>query len=131
MFLLEATIATEIFQVCIVPILGALTAFLINFINKKTNEVKAKTNNELVQKALTILETTVINAVQTTNQTYVDSLKKENIFDVNAQKKAFEETYKAVVNSLTEDTKKGLEQITNELPLYITQLIEAKVKELK
>lgn len=131
MFLLEATIATEIFQVCIIPILGALAGFLINFINKKTNEVKAKTNNELVQKALTILETTVINAVQTTNQTYVDSLKKENIFDVNAQKKAFEETYNAVVNSLTEDTKKGLEQITNELPLYITQLIEAKVKELK
>ena len=131
MFLLEATIATEIFQVCIIPILGALAGFLINFINKKTNEVKAKTNNELVQKALTILETTVINAVQTTNQTYVDSLKKENIFDVNAQKKAFEETYNAVVNSLTEDTKKGLEQITNELPQYITQLIEAKVKELK
>lgn len=122
-----SAILSEIMQICIIPLLGALAAFVIMWIKSKTNEVKAKTDNEFVQSCISILETTVINAVIATNQTYVEALKKENAFTIEAQKEAFNKTYEAVVASLTEDTKKGIMTMTNDLTAYITELIEAQV----
>ena len=36
----------KIFQLCIVPLLGILTAFLIQFINMKKDELKKKTDSQ-------------------------------------------------------------------------------------
>ena len=121
----------DIFQVCIIPLLGVLTTYLVFFIKSKTSEIKAKTDDEFLKTCLSVLETTVINAVVATNQTYVDSLKEQNAFDLEAQKKAFQKTYDAVMASLTEDTKNGLTKLTTDLNLYITEMIEAKTKQLK
>ena len=124
-------ILMQIFELCIIPLLGVLTTFVIIWIKKKTNEVKATTDNEMLHTYLEVLEKTVINAVVATNQTYVDSLKGQNAFDAEAQKKAFEQTYNAVMKSLTEDMKAGLQTITTDLSTYVTDLIEAKIKEKK
>ena len=126
-----ATILTEIFKVCIIPLLGVLTAFIVGWIKSKINNVNAKTNNELLKSTLDTVETIVVNAVIATNQTYVDSLKEQNAFDLEAQKKAFQKTYDVVMASLTEDTKNGLTKLTTDLNLYITEMIEAKTKQLK
>ena len=40
-----------------------------------------------------MLEETIVNCVLTTNQTYVSNLKKDNMFDAEAQKNAFKMTY--------------------------------------
>lgn len=121
----------DIMQVCIIPLLGVLTAFVVVWIKGKTKEVQAKIDNEFTQSCLTVLETTVVNAVLATNQTYVEALKKENAFTLEAQEQAFKKTYDAVLASLTEDTKKGLATITTDLTAYITEMIEAKVNEQK
>lgn len=121
----------DIMQICIIPLLGVLTAFVVVWIKGKIKEVQTKTDNEFLQNCLTILETTVVNAVRATNQTYVEALKKENTFTLEAQEQAFKKTYDAVLASLTEDTKKGLETITTDLTAYITEMIEAKVNEQK
>ena len=125
------TILTEIFKVCVIPLLGILTAFVVAWIKSKINNINAKTNNELLKSTLDTVETIVINAVIATNQTYVDSLKEQNAFDVEAQQKAFQKTYDVVMASLTEDTKNGLMKLTTDLNLYITEMIEAKTKQLK
>ena len=124
-------ILSNIFQVCIIPLLGVLTTYLVFFIKSKTSEVKAKTDDEFLRTCLSVLETTVINAVVATNQTYVDSLKEQNAFDLEAQKKAFQKTYDSVMASLTEDIKNGLTKLTTDLDLYVTEMIEAKTKQLK
>ena len=121
----------DIMQICIIPLLGVLTAFVVVWIKGKTKEIQAKTDNEFLQSCLTVLETTVVNAVIATNQTYVEALKKENAFTLEAQEQAFKKTYDAVLASLTEDTKKGLATITTDLTAYITEMIEAKVNEQK
>lgn len=121
----------DIMQICVIPLLGVLTAFVVVWIKSKTKEIQAKTDNEFLQSCLTVLEETVVNAVVATNQTYVDALKKENAFTIEAQKEAFQKTYDAVIASLTEDTKKGLETITTDLTAYITEMIEARVNERK
>jgi len=74
----------QIFEVCLFPLLGVLTTFLILFINKKSQELKATTDNELYHKYIDMLEETVVNCVIATNQTYVDSLKKQGKFDLEA-----------------------------------------------
>jgi FlaG/FlaF family flagellin (archaellin) len=121
----------DIMQVCVIPLLGVLTAFVVVWIKGKTKEIQVKTDNEFLQSCLAVLETTVINAVLATNQTYVEALKKENAFTPEAQEQAFKKTYDAVLASLTEDTKKGLATITTDLTAYITEMIEAKVNERK
>lgn len=122
-----AELLIQIFEVCIIPLLGVLTTFAIKFINTKTNEISEKVYNETQQKYLTMLNDTIIECVIATTQTYVESLKKENRFDAEAQKKAFDETYKAVLAILTDEAKDYIAEAVGDLDLYITQKIEATV----
>lgn len=124
-------ILTEIFKVCIIPLLGVLTGYLVAFIKKKMDAVTKNTESELTRKYLGLLEETVINCVLTTKQTYVDALKDKNAFDAEAQKEAFERTYNAVIANLTAESVKYLEQITADLPQFITEMIEARVAQTK
>ena len=125
------TILTEIFQVCIIPLLGVLTAYLVSFIKKKGDAVTKEVNSDLAKKYLGLLEETVINCVLTTKQTYVDALKDQNAFTAEAQKEAFEKTYKAVLANLTDEAQKYLGEVTKDLPAFITEMIEAKVAQTK
>ena len=121
----------QIFEVCFFPLLGVLTTFLIVFINKKAQELKAQTDNELYHKYIDMLEQTVINCVIATNQTYVDSLKAQGKFDLEAQKEAFNRTYNQVMLILADDVKEYLSSAVGDLNAYITNMIEAQVKENK
>ena len=103
---------SEIFEVCIIPLLGILTAYAVAYLKAKKEEILAKivTNKtqeekELMSKYLDMVEKTVTNCVMTTNQTYVDSLKQEGKFDADAQKIAFDKTLDAVLAILSEDAK--------------------------
>jgi hypothetical protein len=122
---------TTIFELCLFPLLGALTIYLVSLIRAKADGVKKQTNNELAKKYLDMLEVTVVNCVLTTNQTYVDTLKAQGAFDAEAQKVAFQKTYEAVSASLTEEGNKYLAEITNDIPAFITEMIEAQVAKHK
>ena len=121
-------IITEVFEVCIYPLLGLVTIYLTAFLKNKIAHIKTRSDAENLQASLTILNTIVENCVLSTKQTYVDALKKNNAFDETARKMAFKITYDAVMASLTEQTKKNLSAAINDLPKYITDLIEAKVQ---
>ena len=126
---------SEIFEVCIIPLLGILTAYAVAYLKAKKEEILAKivTNKtqeekELMSKYLDMVEKTVTNCVMTTNQTYVDSLKQEGKFDADAQKIAFDKTLDAVLAILSEDAKVYLTQIFGDLNVYLTNIIESQVK---
>lgn len=121
------TILTEIFNVCIVPLLGLLTGYLVAFIKSKMDALAANTKSELAKKYLNLLEETVTNCVLTTKQTYVDNLKKENAFTAEAQKEAFQRTYEAVIANLTEEAKVYLNEVSADLPKFIGEMIESKI----
>ena len=74
-----------------------------------------------------MLSETITACVIATNQTYVEALKKQNAFTVEAQKEAFTLTYNAVMAVLTDDAKKYLTAIYGDLTAYITTKIEAEV----
>jgi hypothetical protein len=122
---------TTIFELCLFPLLGALTVYLVSLIRAKADGIKKQTKNELAKKYLDMLEVTVVNCVLTTNQTYVDALKAQGAFDAEAQKVAFQKTYEAVSASLTEEGNKYLAEITNDIPAFISEMIEAQVAKHK
>ena len=126
---------SSIFEVCIIPLLGVLTAFAVAFLKAKKEEILAKiaTNKsqeekDLAAKYLDMVEKTVANCVIATTQTYVDSLKQEGKFDADAQKIAFNKTLDAVLAILSDDAKNYLTQIFGDLNIYLTNLIESQVK---
>lgn len=121
-------ILQQIFELCVVPLLGILTTYLVKLIRKKNKELDEKVSNNISRKYIDMLADTITNCVVSTNQTYVDALKEANAFDKEAQKKAFELTYNKIMNVLTEDAKEYLTTIYGDLEIYITTKIESEVK---
>lgn len=121
----------QIFQLCIVPLAGVLTSFLVSYLKKKSVELQEKTDNELAKKYMQMLTDTICVCVMATNQTYVDALKKQGKFDKEAQEKAFQMTLNAVLAILSQEAQDYLTSIYGDLNAYITQLVEARVNQCK
>lgn len=117
----------EILQVCIIPLLGILTAYIVKFINAKSAEIQHNVDNDMADKYIAMVTDTISACVIATNQTYVETLKKQNAFTAEAQKEAFQLTYNAVMAILTEDAKDYLAEIYGDVAAYITNKIEAEV----
>ena len=121
----------QIFELCIVPLLGILTTYLVKIIWKKSAEIDSKITDEKTSKYVKMLTSTITECVISTNQTYVDNLKGQNVFDKEAQKKAFEMTYNKVMNILTEEAKEYLAEVYGDLDIYITSKIQSEVNFFK
>lgn len=124
-------IVIQIIQVCVIPLLGILTKYLVDYLTAKRNEINSKTDNETAQKYTNMIYQTVVDCVIATNQTYVDSLKKSGSFDEAAQKEAFNRTMNAIMTILSDDAKEYITEATGDLNTYLTQLIEAEVNKRK
>lgn len=120
-------VLNQVFDICIVPLLGLATTTLIVLVKKKIAEWEAKTDCELANKYLVLLEATVVDCIRATNQTYVDALKDQNAFTAGAQKEALLRTTEAVKRILSEDAKAYLSTAVSDLDLLIHQKIEANV----
>lgn len=129
--MISIELVSEIFDLCVIPLLIVLTRYLINFIHVKANEIKAKTEIDTQKKYIEMIENTIITCVQATNQTYVESLKKQGKFDKEAQIEAFKSTYDSVMKILSEDAIEYINSTTGDVGTYLTELIEAKVNEAK
>lgn len=118
---------SNIFQVCIIPLLGILTTFFIKWVNAKSAEIQTNIDDATLKKYMEMLTSTITDCVIATNQTYVESLKAQGKFDAAAQAQAFELTSKAVMEILSEEAKIYLTSAVGDLNAYITKKIEAEV----
>lgn len=117
----------QIIEICLIPLLGILTKYLVDFLNAKRDELNAKTDIEIARKYTDMVTKTITDCVIATNQTYVNSLKNSGSFDEAAQKEAFNKTMSAVLAILSEDAKDYIREATGDLNTYLTQLIESEV----
>lgn len=124
-------VLTTVIYTIITGALGVLTTFATLWIKQKMGIAKANAKTEEGAKYLGMLEETIVNCVLATNQTYVSNLKKENIFDAEAQKNAFKMTYDAVMNVINADAMKFLNETYNDVPKLIESMIEAQVNKQK
>ena len=121
----------KILEVCIIPLLGILTTYVVKYIRVKSKEITAKTENDKADKYIDMLAETISACVIATNQTYVEALKKQNAFTKEAQAEAFNMTYEAIMLILTEDAVDYLTQVYGDLSAYIGTQIEAAVNQNK
>lgn len=119
----------QIFTICVIPLLGILTKFLVDFIKIKSEEILGKVDNDLADKYIKMLTETITDCVIATNQTYVNSLKEQGKFDLEAQKIAFEMTCNSVLAILNDDAKEYLTNVFGDLEVYIKNKIEVSVNE--
>lgn len=118
----------QIIQVCLIPLLGVLTAYLVAFIRKKSAALQETTKSELTKKYLELLTETVCSCVSATNQTYVDELKKNgNFTDKAAHEEAFNKTKDAVMTILSDEAKQYLTSAFGDLNELIATKIEEEV----
>lgn len=117
----------KIFEVAVIPILAAATMYLVDLIKVKKQELLEKTKNETTKKYIEMLDKTIVECVLATNQTYVEALKKQGSFDVEAQKKAFQLTYDAVMSILVDDAYEYLNEVIKDLDTYVITMIESQV----
>lgn len=121
----------DIFEVAIIPLLGVLVAYGVAFLRAKGTELQTKTDNDIMDKYISMLTNTITDCVIATNQTYVEALKQQGSFDAEAQKTAFDLTYQAVIRVLSDDAKEYLANAYGDLNIYIGNLIEAEVNRNK
>lgn len=117
----------QIFEVCIIPLLAVLTGYIVKLIKTKSAEIQATTDNAIADKYIAMLADTITQCVIATNQTYVESLKKDKAFTAEAQAEAFDKTLNAVMDVLSEDAKKYITETFGDLETYLTTQIEAAV----
>lgn len=120
-------ILDEIVRVCLIPMLGILVTAFVKWVQTRKQEIIDKSENELVEKYVTLLAQTISDCVIATNQTYVEELKGKNMFDEAAQKEALQKTYNTVMAILSDEAIGYLESIYGDLHEYIITKIEREV----
>jgi hypothetical protein len=120
-----------VFEVIVFPVISAAAVYFITWLRAKKQELAQKAKDDTTKKYLDLLDKTIPECVLATSQTYVEALKKEGKFDAEAQKKAFQQTFDAVMAVLTDDAKEYLGEVVKDLTAYITNKIEANVKATK
>lgn len=93
--------------------------------------LRKKIKDEKLARLLTRVENIVKQTVILINQTYVDALKEEGLFDKEAQKAAFEMCKEKVLAMLNDETIVAIAETFGDYEEWIRTLIEAYVRENK
>lgn len=104
----------------IVTALPAVTAYVVKYI-------KAKVENSKIEEATGI----VLDAIEQTNQTYVDDLKKAGSFTEEAHKEALQKSLETAVSLMNAGLQKLIIKKFNSLEEWITTKIESLIKQSK
>jgi hypothetical protein len=112
-------------------LIGTLTTYLINYINKKNKDIDSNIETKTLVKYNNMITQTITDCVQSISQTYVDELKKTNSFTKEAQEEAFKRCYAQVLLLLSKDAKEYISTAFGDMETYLTNKIEAIVKEQK
>lgn len=105
-------------------VLSVLGIYITTWINKKIKDDELKrlvaSLNDVVQKA--VLEV---------YQTYVENMKKKNIFDEEAQKKALAKCLEIITTNIPTDVFEWLRSNCADIEKYLINLIESQIALLK
>lgn len=108
----------------VLPLITLGGTRLIQYLNQKIKDEKTRT-------LLTGLTSIIERAVRSVFQTYVESLKKNNTFNKEAQAKALDLATTEVKRQLTDETANFIKQTYGDVNTFITSQIEATINILK
>ena len=82
---MDQEILNTLMTLVVLPLLVGVSGFAVAWLRKKTQEITENIENTTAKKYIDIASEAVAKAVQTTFQTYVDTLKAQGKFDKEAQ----------------------------------------------
>ena len=123
------TILTTVLQTILMIIVPSattiLTYYLKQFLERKINANFAAEQAEYLKRGIDLIYTSV-GYVQ---QTYVDSLKKQNIFDTSAQRKALDLARDKATELMNDEIQTAIIQSYGNLNTFIETTIEQIIAE--
>ena len=118
----------EILMYVIETVLKLIVAVAIPY---AFNLIRIKMKNDMQIKYLNKFEKLVGDAVNQVQQTYVENMKAENLFDKNAQEQAFEMVRVNVLNMMNDRMQEIVIDAVGDFDEYIRNLIESEVFKMK
>ena len=109
----------------LIKILGAIVVPYLVYV------IRQKIHNDTLASYIEDAIGVVYSAVECTNQTFVDELKKEGRFDKEAQIEAFNRSKELVMNLLSEAAKEAIIKSCGDLEEWVRMQIESAVAEAK
>lgn len=109
-------------------IVTGLASWLVALV---TTWINSKIKDKKVAAWLTAITNIITSAVKTVFQTYVESLKKNNLFDEKAQQDALMKALVIIKTQLTEDLEKFIKDNYGDVEAWLTLQIETTIYNLK
>lgn len=122
---------TNLLTAVITAAIPVVSAFLITLINRAKDKATAQTDDIKQQGYIKEIADAISAAVAATSQTYVDALKKNGAFTVEAQKEAANKALTACLASISPAAQVFIEAAYGDIKEYLTTKIEAEVRKQK
>ncbi len=115
----------------VLPLLVGVSGFAVTWLRKKTQEITENIGNATAKKYIGMASEAVAKAVQTTFQTYVDTLKAQGKFDKEAQIAALQKSKDTAVDLITDEAKRAISEAYGDFDKWLAATIETLVREDK
>ncbi len=122
---------STLIQTIAVAALPVCAAFRSQFLRRQSGLLSAQIESAQGRELLAEVTDAVSTAVAYVSQTYVDTLKKDGVFDIDAQKEALSRAYIKTANLLSQSARDALRKVHGNLSAYLTSRIEAEVRAQK
>ena len=121
----------QILQAVIIAVIPIVSAYSIKWIKQAAEEAKASADSEKIQGYITEIANAISDAVAATSQTFVDELKKNGTFTMEAQKEAAQKALNACLASISPAATAFIQETYGDLTEYLSNKIEAEVRKQK
>ena len=111
--------------------LPVVVAVLCKYLGQLFDKIGIEIDHLVVKNTINQVLELILKVVQSTSQTYVDSLKASGEFNEEAQKKAFNDTKETILALLNEESKEIIQTLYGDIEAWLNVQIESAVKELK
>ena len=111
----------------LIPLLITIITICICTITSKIAKDAARTAPSKYSEIIYGLENIVSKAVITTNQTFVNELKKQGKFDKEAMQEAYRRTYESIIASLSQSFFEYIDKENIDIDTLLKNMIETSV----
>ena len=111
----------------LIPLLITIITICICMITSKVAKNAAESAPSKYSEIIYALENIVNKAVITTNQTFVNELKKQGKFDKEAMEEAYNKTFNSIVASLSQSFFEYIDKETIDIDTLLKNMIETSV----
>ena len=111
----------------LIPLLITIITICICTITSKVAKSAVESAPSKYSEIIYGLENIVNKAVITTNQTFVNELKKQGKFDKEAMQEAYKRTYESIIASLSQSFFEYVDKETIDIDMLLKNMIETSV----